>query len=258
MIQVSVAIITFNEERNIERCLQSVQGLADEIVVVDSFSTDKTEAICSHYGVRFIKHAFEGHVEQKNYAVSQCSNNWVLSLDADEALSATLKHSIGIIKQNPNADGYFCNRATHFCGQHIRHCGWYPDPSLRFWNKTKGKWAGNNPHDKYYMNEGSICKHIDGDLLHFSYYSIEEHVEQINKFTSLSAQSKFERGKKSGILMILFAPLIRFVRMYILQRGFLDGIDGFIVCKISAQAVFLKYIKLYSLNKIKNRNQLIF
>ena len=249
MIQVSVAIITFNEERNIERCLQSVQGLADEIVVVDSFSTDKTEAICSHYGVRFIKHAFEGHVEQKNYAVSQCSNNWVLSLDADEALSATLKHSIGIIKQNPNADGYFCNRATHFCGQHIRHCGWYPDPSLRFWNKTKGKWAGNNPHDKYYMNEGSICKHIDGDLLHFSYYSIEEHITQLNKFSTIAACSKFKRKKKSNLFQITVFPTWRFFRDYVIKLGFLDGYYGFVICIDSAHEVFLKYTKLRDLWK---------
>ena len=249
MVQLSVAIITFNEEKNIERCLKSVQSIANEIVVIDSFSTDNTEAICTSYGVRFIKHVFEGHVEQKNFAVSQCSNTWVLSLDADEALSEDLTHSIKYVLQNPNVDGYTFNRATHFCGQHIRHCGWYPDPSLRLWNKAKGKWAGNNPHDKYYLNEGAVRKHLTGDLLHYSYYSIEEHIAQINKFSTISARSKYNKSKKSTILHITIFPTWRFFRDYFIKLGFLDGYYGFVICANSAHEVFLKYAKLRDLNR---------
>jgi len=247
MVKLSVAIITFNEQKNIDRCLKSVKEIADEIVVVDSFSTDKTEEICANYGVRFITHRFEGHVEQKNFAVSQCSNQWVLSLDADEALSEELTKSILEVITNPNADGYSFNRATHFCGQHIRHCGWSPDPSLRLWNKDKGKWAGNNPHDKYYMNEGATRKHVSGDLLHYSYYSIEEQIAQISKFSTIAARSKFKKGKKSNLLQITVYPTWRFIRDYFLKRGFLDGYYGFVICTNSAHEVFLKYAKLRDL-----------
>jgi len=249
MIQLSAAIITFNEEKNIERCLKSLQGIVDEIIVVDSFSTDKTEEICQKYGVRFIKNKFEGHVEQKNFAANSCVNDWVFSLDADEALSEELQKSILKVIQNPDFDSYSFNRATHYCGQHIRHSGWYPDPSLRLWNRNKGKWAGNNPHDRYVLNIGASRKHIAGDLLHFSFNSIEEHSTQINKFSTISAMSKFKKGKKSSIFHITIAPRWRFIHNYILKLGFLDGYFGYVIAVNSAQEVFLKYSKLRNLWK---------
>jgi len=247
MQKLSVAIITFNEEKNIGRCLESVSGIADEIVVVDSFSKDKTEEICGKYGVAFIKNSFAGHVEQKNFAAAQCTYDLVLSLDADEALSPGLKTSLQKVKEHQDADGYTFNRATYFCGQHIKHCGWYPDPSLRLWNRTKGKWAGNNPHDKFFMNDGCTTKHLEGDLLHYSYYSIEEHITQLNKFSSISAQSKFKKGKGSNILKIIIFPFWRFFRDYFLKLGFLDGYYGYVICVNSAHEVFQKYTKLRDL-----------
>ena len=247
MQKLSVAIITFNEEKNIKRCLESVQEVADEIVVVDSFSKDKTREICEQYGVRFIQNPFGGHVEQKNFAAAQCSHDLVLSLDADESLSPRLKQSIMTVKANQAVDGYTFNRATYFCGQHIKHCGWYPDPSLRLWNRSKGKWAGNNPHDKYYMNQGTTVAHLEGDLLHYSYYTIEEHVTQLNKFSSISAKSKFLKGKKSSVLKITVYPAWRFFRDYFIKLGFLDGYYGFVICVNSAHEVFQKYIKLHDL-----------
>jgi glycosyltransferase involved in cell wall biosynthesis len=256
MVQISVAIITYNEEKNIERCLKSVQTISQDIVVVDSYSTDKTEEICQKYGVRFIKNKFEGHVEQKNFASNQCVNSWVLSLDADEALSEELQKSILTVIQNPDSDSYSFNRATHYCGKHIRHGGWYPDPSLRLWNREKGKWAGNNPHDRYYLNEGATRKHIAGDLLHYSFNSIEEHITQINKFSTISAMSKFKKGKKSNLFQITIAPRWRFIHNYFIKRGFLDGYYGYVIAVNSAQEVFLKYSKLRDLWKnaqIKNK-----
>ncbi|MDA3883672.1 MAG: glycosyltransferase family 2 protein [Bacteroidales bacterium] len=250
MQKLSVAIITFNEEHNIARCLNSVQEIADEIVVVDSFSTDTTEDICSRYSqVRFIKHPFAGHIEQKNYAKSICSHDLVLSLDADEALSSKLRTSIVAIKTQNEYDGYTCNRLNHYCGQAIKHCGWYPDISLRLWHKDKGNWGGSNPHDIFIMNSHTRTKHLHGDILHYTFESIEEHCTQINYFSTISAESKLKKGKQANWLQILTYPFWRFLRTYIVQLGFLDGAMGFIICKNSAHAVFLKYIKLYKLRR---------
>lgn len=247
MNKLSVAIITFNEERNIERCLKSVLPVADEIVVVDSLSTDNTEAICRKYNVTFVKQAFLGYVEQKNFAVKYCSNDFVLSLDADEALSETLQQSILEVKKNPVKDGYSFNRATFYCGQHIKHGGWYPDKSLRLWNRTKGEWKGNNPHDWFCLIDGADCGYIKGDLLHYSFASIDEHIAQINKFSTISAQSKFKKGVRSYWFQILLFPKWRFFHNYILKRGFLDGYFGFIIAVNSAHEVFIKYSKLRNL-----------
>src|SRR6187551_311049 len=133
-IQLSVVIITFNEERNIARCLDSVREIADDVVVVDSFSTDKTEAICREKGARFVQHKFEGHIEQKNYAVTQAKFPYILSLDADEAPDEKLIASIKKVKADWIADGYSMNRLTNYCGKWIHHCGWYPDVKLRLWD----------------------------------------------------------------------------------------------------------------------------
>ena len=149
MTPLSAVIITFNEERNIGRCLTSLIGIADDIVIVDSFSSDKTESICNAFGVRFVQHKFEGHIEQKNWAISQAKFPRILSLDADEALDANLKKSILEAKNNWKYDGYEMNRLTNYCGKFIHHSGWYPDKKMRLWDSRKGKWGGTNPHDKY-------------------------------------------------------------------------------------------------------------
>ena len=140
-VKLSVVIITFNEERDIERCLKSVETVADEIVVVDSYSTDRTEEICKIYKARFIQHSFAGHIEQKNWAIGQASHPHILSLDSDEALDETLRQSILNAKENWQGAGYTMNRMTNYCGKWIRHCGWYPDQKLRLWESNKGRWT---------------------------------------------------------------------------------------------------------------------
>ena len=197
MQELSVVIITRNEEKNIERCLDSVKDIADEIVVVDSFSTDRTEGICRSKGAKFFLHAFEGHIEQKNYAVTLSSFNHILSLDADEALDETLKKSILEVKHNWKYDGYEMNRLTNYCGKWIHHCGWYPDRKLRLFDKRKGKWGGINPHDKYQLVEGGAPGFLKGDILHYSYYTIEDHYKQIEYFTTINSKASFEKGKKA-------------------------------------------------------------
>ncbi|MDG1477278.1 MAG: glycosyltransferase family 2 protein [Vicingaceae bacterium] len=250
-IQLSVVIITFNEERNIERCLNSVKRIADEIVVVDSFSTDKTKAICLQKEVRFIENKFDGHIEQKNFAITQAKNQYVLSLDADEALTEELQQAILQIKNNWKADGYSFNRLTNFCGTWIKHCGWYPDKKLRLWDKTKGKWGGDNPHDKVIMEKDAAVKHTNLDILHYSFYTIEEHLNQIDFFTDISAKAAFEKGKTSNGFTIFYKSTFKFFRDYILKLGFLDGYHGYVVCKNSAHAKRLKYSKLRNLNRKK-------
>ena len=177
-MNLSAVIITFNEQRNIGRCLDSLAGVVDEVVVVDSFSTDDTEKICRAKGARFVQHAFEGHIEQKNWALAQAQYPHVLSLDADEALSETLRKSVLAAKSDGGHDGYSMNRLTNYCGQWIYHSGWYPDRKLRLFDRRKAGWGGTNPHDRVEMQAGSTVSHLSGDLLHYSYYSVGEHLER--------------------------------------------------------------------------------
>ncbi len=251
MEKISAVIITLNEEKNIQRCIDSLQGVADEIVVVDSFSTDKTKEICLINKVKFVEHKFEGHIEQKNWAITHASYQKVLSMDADEALSDELKQEILKVKSNWTHDGYSFNRLTNYCGQWIKHCGWYPDTKLRLWDSAKGSWGGENPHDKYELKEGSTIKHLKGDLLHYSYYSIKQHVAQINSFTEIGALQAFKKAKRTNLLSTIIKSIWKFKRDYFFKLGFLDGYYGFVICYLSAQATFIKYLKLRELNKKK-------
>ena len=245
---LSAVIITFNEEKNIERCLTSLTGVVDEIVVVDSFSTDRTKEICLSFGARFIEHKFEGHIQQKNWAKEQAMHSFVLSLDADEALDETLRKSILQIKTNPQKHGYYLNRFTNYCGYWVKHCGWYPDRKLRLWYASKGKWGGMNPHDRFMLDAGdSQTGYLKGNILHYSYYSIEEHYKQANKFSTIAAQSYFSQGRRTNRFLMLLKPVARFIRSYFLKLGFLDGKYGYIICRIQSYEVKLKYQKLYAL-----------
>ncbi len=248
MTPISAVIITFNEERNISRCLSSLQGLVDEIVVVDSFSKDNTEAICKGFGVKFIQHAFDGYIEQKNWAMSQASNAHILSLDADEALDEVLKKSVLEIKNKFEKEGYEMNRKTNYCGKFISHSGWYPDKKLRLFDRTKGKWGGTNPHDKYeFFSANTTVGYLKGDLLHYSYYSIEEHYQQTERFSEIIAKALFQAGKKVSLMKLVLSPVAKFFHSYFFQLGVLDGYYGFVICRISAYATYLKYSKLRKL-----------
>jgi glycosyltransferase involved in cell wall biosynthesis len=248
-VPVSVVIITFNEEKNIGRCLASVMDIADDIVVVDSFSTDQTETICLEYNARFVKHKFEGHIEQKNYAITQAKFPHILSLDADEALSDGLKEEIKKTKENWDADGYSMNRLNNYCGQWIRHSGWYPDKKLRLWDSRKGRWGGMNPHDKFEMDSSCKTRHLKGDILHYSYYTIAQHIDQINKFSTISAIVKHQKKKRIPLVYTLLRTMVAFIKRYFIKLGFLDGYYGFIICKLTTYEVFIKDIKLRELNK---------
>ncbi len=248
MPKISAAIITFNEEKNIERCIKSLVEVSDEVIVVDSGSTDSTIEIANNLGAKVIFNKFEGHIQQKNFAITQTSNDWVISLDADEALSNELKSSILKSKENLFGDGYKFNRLTNYCGKWIKHCGWYPDTKIRLFRKGKGTWGGKNPHDKYILSNGDAI-HLKGDILHYTFYEVKEHKAQIEKFSNIAAQSLFELNKKSSWSLIIAKTVFKFIRNYFLKLGFMDGITGFHICRLSAHATYLRYYKLLKLQK---------
>jgi glycosyltransferase involved in cell wall biosynthesis len=252
MPQISAIIITFNEEAFVEKCLESLTGIADEIIVVDSFSTDSTQEICRRYNVRLITYNFNGYRDQKNYALSLASYQQVLSLDADEALSEELKKSILTIKENWKYDGYLFNRLNNYCGQWIHHSKWYPDRQLRLFDSKKGKWGGFNIHEKVVMEKGSRVHKVKGDLLHWAYSSYEDHIEKIQKYSTIGANEYFKAGRKAGPFTAVLHCSWSFFRSFILQRGFLDGYKGYLVCSITAYSSYLKYVKLRKLQKQKS------
>jgi len=245
VIKLSAVIITFNEERNIERCLNSLKEVADEIVVLDSFSIDRTKEICLQHKVSFYEHAFDGHIQQKNRAITYAKYPHVLSLDADEALNEQLIKSIKEVKAAFNLQGYYMNRLTNYCGHWVKHCGWYPDKKLRLWDSRLGHWTGINPHDKYELFEGDkMTGHLKGDILHYSYYTLDDHYRQVNYFTDIAAKAYIEAGKRAPFYKLIINPIAKFVHHYILALGLLDGVAGYRISKISAYATYLKYKKI--------------
>lgn len=253
MPQISAVIITFNEEKYIGNCLESLKDVADEIVVVDSFSTDSTEDICRKHNVRFIKHEFTGFMDQKNYALTLASHKFVLSLDADEALSENLQQSLLKLKNNLDYDGYLFNRLGSFCGQWIRHSSWYPDRQLRLFNKEKGRFGTINIHETFKMNHGARKKRVKGDILHWTCESENEFSEKITRYSIKAAEEYF----KAGIKVYFFTPAVhmiwRFILTYFIRLGFLDGRNGLTICSLIAYSSYLKYAKIIELHKAEKR-----
>lgn len=246
-MKISATIITFNEEQLIKDCILSVLPVADEVIVVDSFSTDETAEICRSFKqVIFIAHAFKGHVQQKNFAIKQASNKYVLSLDADERLSPELQEEIKSLKKKSDlADAYSMPRLNNYCGHWIKHGGWYPDKKIRLWKKEKGIWSGDNPHDKVVMTENSRIIHLINDILHFTYATTLQHDKQIDKFTDIAAEAAVKKGKKVIPLVHTYMyPAVSFLQNYIFKLGFLDGNVGFTLARKHAYYKYLKYHKL--------------
>jgi len=248
-VQLTVAIITYNESRNIGRCIESVRDLADEVVVLDSFSEDDTCEIARGLGARIEQHAFDGHIQQKNRCWNLAQHEWVLSLDADEALDETLKASIAAVLATDNdaLHGYTMNRLTNYCGAWVRYSGWYPDTKLRLFRKGKGQWTGINPHDRFELYEPQRVAHLEGDLLHYSYYTREDHLKQIEYFSSIAARELHVKGRRVGWPLIVAKVVAQFVKNFLLKRGFLDGKTGFTIARLSAYATWKKYTKLRDL-----------
>ena len=250
MNKLSVTVITFNEQKHIDRCLRSVRRVADEIVVVDSLSTDKTKEICLSHSVVFIEQPFLGYVEQKNFALSKASFEHVLSLDADEALSDELIASVQKEKEKGfPADGYTMNRFNFYCGKWIRHGTYYPDRKLRLLDLKKGQWGGQNPHDKIIMAEDATIKHLKGDLLHYTYQTIGQHAKQMERFSTIAAKALYDKGEKPSYFKMLINPAWAFIKGYVIKLGFLDGVEGFRIARYTARQAYLKYLKLIRLHR---------
>ncbi len=248
-MKITATIITFNEERNIERCIRSVEGVADEIIVLDSWSTDRTAEICKSLGVRFELRKWEGYSESKNYVNSLVSSDYILSLDADEALDEELKIAALTLKNEQSHQVYAVNRLTNYCGKWIKHSGWYPDVKVRLFPKEGSYWDGAIVHEELIFPSELKVIRLNGHLEHYSYYSFTDHRARADKYSQLTAQKMHTAGKKASILKPYLSASGRFVSMYLFKVGFLDGKMGFKIAQISAQSNVFKYKELRRLNR---------
>jgi glycosyltransferase involved in cell wall biosynthesis len=249
MHTLSVVIITYNEEKNIRRCIESTRKVADEIIVVDSFSDDDTVKITKGFGAVVKQSKFNGYINQKNKAINLASNNYVLLLDADEFLSEELADSIAEAKQNFDFKAYSMKRCSIFRGKYIKHGLWYPDKKLRLFDKRFGTCGGLNPHDKIIMQEEVDVKLLKGDLLHYTYDSLEEYRSRNYEVSTVAAQSLYDAGIKRSRFKIILSPLWAFINGYFLKLGFIEGYNGFVIAVYTTQQSYLKYQKLRQLQR---------
>jgi glycosyltransferase involved in cell wall biosynthesis len=247
MTQISAIIITLNEERNIKRCIASLDGIVDEIVVIDSGSSDKTKAICEEHGARFVHNDWAGYSGQKNFANAQAQFPYIYSIDADEALSEDLRNSILAAKALGLSGIYKHNRITNYCGKWIKHLGWYPDVKVRLFPAST-RWEGEI-HEQLVFEGNPSESVLAGDLLHYSYNNATEHRERADKYSILTAKKMFDAGKKANPVKPFLSSVARFFSMYFIRLGFLDGGAGFRISAISAQSNAVKYRELNRLHK---------
>ena len=250
MHTLSVVIITNNEEKNIGRCLQSVQGVADEIFVIDSGSTDATAQICGQYNARFIPQAWLGYGPQKNVGIQQASHDYILSLDADEELSPELSAAILQTKQQGLRGVYTFQRLNNFFGKFARHGLEYPDHKVRLFNRQQVRWNNSPVHEGLEGLPGDkTTTLLPGYLYHYSYDDIETYLAKFNNYTTLAAESLYQRGKRAGVIKLVFSPWFTFVKGYIFRGGFRQGLHGFLLASLAAYYVLIKYAKLWRLQR---------
>lgn len=237
--KLSAVIITRNEERNIGRGIASLRGVADEVVVVDAHSTDATRDICAQMGARVMVRAWDGYSPQRNFAADAATHDWVLAIDADEELSDELRASILTAKAEGTHRHFSFNRRTNYCGQWIWHSGWYPDTKFRLFDRRECRWEGL-VHETLTQPKSGI-RHLKGDLLHYSYTTIAEHRERTDRYATLGAQELLRLGKRPSLVRMIFSPMVKFLRFYVVNLGFLDGRYGLVIAWMSAKGTYLKY-----------------
>ncbi len=244
-MEISAVVITYNEEKNLEAALGSLRGIVSEVVVVDSFSTDATFRIAKKHTPRVVQRTWTNYADQKNYANGLAAGPWILSLDADERLSPGLREELLALKaafKEPGCAGFSMPRRVFYLGRWIRHSGWYPDRRVRLFRKEAARWEGDYVHESLIV-AGRI-ERLKGDVYHLSYRDIADHLERINKFSSLGAQKLYAKKKKCRAAHLIFLPPARFVKSYFLKRGFLDGFPGLVISVLNGYAVFARYAKL--------------
>jgi glycosyltransferase involved in cell wall biosynthesis len=250
---ISAIVTCFNEENNIGGCLESLRW-CDEIVVVDSFSTDRTVEIARQFTDRVIQREWAGYRNQKMFAHAQATKKWVLILDADEQVSPELKAEIqeALARDRGRYSGYSMPRLVFYLGRWWRRGGWYPDYKLRLFRRDQAQWGGTDPHDRVIVN-GKTRK-LRSPIYHFSYRNIEDHVQRINRYTTISSDELKKKGRRWRVTDAVGRPLVRFLRSYIFERGFLEGFAGLYIAVSASVYVFLKYAKLWEL-ELEGRNK---
>jgi len=251
-VKISACIIAFNEEKNIAGAIESVDW-ADEILLIDSESTDRTREIAKSMGAKVLSQEWLGFAKQKQFASDCAEFDWVLSLDADERVSPELKDEILRLKQfslNDLADGYKSPRLSFYMNRPIRHGSWYPDWQLRFFNRKKGFWKDVLIHESFKMQDGARVKKLSGDVLHYSIENAAHHHRMIGeRYAPLAALQMLEQGKQTSTLKIMTAGLTAFLQTYLLRLGFLDGLAGFCIARFAAHHSFLKHLILWEKQK---------
>jgi glycosyltransferase involved in cell wall biosynthesis len=247
MEPISATLITYNEERNVSAALQSL-AWADEIVVVDSGSTDATVEICRGITDRIFTRNWTGYADQKNFAVEKASHNWILSLDADERLSAELQDEIkSLLSRGLEYAGYKMPRIAYFMGRWIRHGDWYPDYQLRLFDRQKGTWQGGRVHESVKL-EGKPG-FLKGKIQHYTYHTLSDYLRRLDTYSSLAAADYFQGGEIVDAWKLLSHPMATFIKGYLAKGGFLDGAPGLMVALMGAISVYFKYAKLYEMQK---------
>jgi glycosyltransferase involved in cell wall biosynthesis len=247
-VKLTVTVITYNEAEHIQHALQSV-AWADEIIVVDSGSTDGTADLARPLATQVIVRGWPGYSEQKNFAADTGSNDWVLSLDADERVTPELASEIrALLSGTPEAGGYRIRRVSRYLGRWVRSTDWFPDYQLRLYDRRAGRWNGLRIHESFRLREGSPAR-LQGELLHYAYRDISHHLQKINSYTTLLAKESHEKGRRTNPVAMAMHPSFVFVRNYVLRRGFTDGMAGFVISVLNTYYVFLKLAKLWELQR---------
>jgi glycosyltransferase involved in cell wall biosynthesis len=240
-VKISAAIITYNEERNLPRAIESLRCV-DEILIVDSGSNDRTVEIAEKLGARVIESAWAGYANQKNFAAEKASHDWILSIDADESLSEALEAEIWHFKKNGSQyDAYTMPRMAQYLGRWIRHSGWYPDRKIRLFDRRKARWVGDYVHESVQV-DGRIG-HFEANLLHFTCNSLSEHLKTMDRYTTLAAEQLLEKGETVSWARLVLEPPWTFFQTYFLKLGFLDGVEGLAIANMAALYNFIKYAK---------------
>lgn len=242
-MKISVTIITHNEENNIARAINSV-AFADEVIVVDSHSQDRTRDIASELGAKVFENKWPGYGAQKNYAATLCQNNWILSIDADEEVTTSLQQEIIALKEDDSVDQYLINRLTYFCGRPIKNGGWFPDWIGRLYHKQRCKWTDSEVHEELISTSGGVSVNLLGLINHYSFNTVLDQVHTNVKYANLGAQ-KLIKKRRPGLLSVLFRPFWKFIECYFLKLGVLDGKEGLIIALNASYSMFMKYSIAY-------------
>ena len=250
--KLSACIIAMNEDDRIGDCIRSLE-FCDEVVVIDSHSTDQTREIASELGARVIERDWPGCIAQRDYSIRQAQHDWILCMDADERVSDELRDEILRLRDAgfPGKKGWKLLRVSFYMGKWIRHGTWYPDYVMRLFDRRAAKVSGNEPHDR--IDVSGKTGLLKSEFLHFPYRSLAEHLQKMDKYTTIMADTMNKKGRRASILHIVINPWVRFVKYYVIKRGFFDGWRGLVMAYLAAQYVRLKYIKLMLMQRVGAR-----